>query len=371
MTSITSYTITCHRPFNYGAVLQAYALNTKLKSLGIEAKVIDYTPHYYYEKDSALKRILRFPDHILGKYVFGKFIKDNIPLSPLKYNNINELEKNPPKADLYFAGSDQIWNCLTYENGKDDTFFLTFAPSSAMKISYAASLAMPEIPSNQVERYKKNLSAFDQISVREKSGVELLNSIGIHGAQSVVDPVYLLTKDEWNVMARQSNFVPVEKYVLVYWLERNTGIHEYAREIANKMGAKVYSINTSIEGYLMKSDRYFWNASPCDFVKLVSNASAVVTDSFHGISFAIINNKPFYLFPRKGKTKSTNSRMLDLLTELSLTDRMVSKENAPPLEVDFSIANKILLEKRGQSISYIKRCVAEKETQNNTKDMET
>lgn len=352
-TSLSSYTVTCHRPINYGAVLQAYALNTKLCSYGVNAKVLDYHPSYYYHKN-IFKYLLRLPDVILGRKRFNKFISSHIPVSESMYKNIDDIKKNTPVADIYITGSDQVWNCNNYKNGKDDTFFLAFAPEGTKKISYAASLAMEKVPSEEKDRYAGHLSTFSSISVREPSGANILRDIGVKNVNVVLDPVYLLDRNDWDKIADLSDFNPNEKYVLAYWLERGTGIHEYARKLADRLGVKFYSINTAIEGYICGSDKYFWCASPNTFVNLIRNAEAVVTDSFHGVSFSLIYNKPFHLFLRQKKTKGTNSRMEDLLSEIKLTDRIVSYPELLPDQVDFSVSNQTFLEKKALSEAYIK-----------------
>lgn len=356
MSQLKSYTITCHRPLNYGAVLQAYALNTKLKSLGVDAKVIDYYPSYYEASNKSLpvrilRQVFRLPDWIVGKKSFGKFIADNLPMSPKTYKNIDELNKDVPVADVYFAGSDQIWNCHELENGKDDAFFLTFAPKEAKKIAYAASLAMPKIPEDQVERYKRLIGDFDAVAIREKDGLELVKGIGIDKAVNVLDPVYLLESTEWDKIAGKDSFTPKEKYVLIYAFNRQKHIFEYARKLAKKLGVKVYTINTNIEDYFLDTDKYFYNASPNTFVNLVKNAEAVVTNSFHGLSFSVIYNKQFHLFTRKS---SGNSRMLNLLSDFNLSGRIVGSTELLENNIDFTSTNEIVKQKRNFSVDYIK-----------------
>lgn len=356
MSQLKSYTITCHRPLNYGAVLQSYALNTKLKQLGLDAKVIDYYPDYYKISSKKLhiriiRYFLRLPDWIIGNKRFGKFIDDYIPLSSKTYKNIEELNENIPIADFYFAGSDQIWNCDELFNGKDDAFFLTFAPKKTKKISYAASLAMPEIPVEQVDRYTKLIQDFDSISIREKDGVDLVEGLGIKNVQHVLDPVFLLKSKDWDVIVDSSSFEPTEKYVLIYGFKRQKNLYQYARKLGSELGIKVYAINTNIEDYFLDIDKYFWNASPETFVKLIKNAECVVTNSFHGLSFSIIYNKPFHLFSRSGKA---NSRMLSLLKNLNLSDRIVESDDLKSNDFEFDFANKIIEEKRKESINFIK-----------------
>ncbi len=106
------------------------------------------------------------------------------------------MKQNPPEADVYFAGSDQIWNCF-FPNGKDPAFYLDFAPAGSVRASYAASFAMDDIPEEWKPDVKRRLSGLDHISVRESSGAAIVERLGIPGAVQVMDPVFLLDSEAW------------------------------------------------------------------------------------------------------------------------------------------------------------------------------
>ncbi len=352
---ISSYTITCSRPTNYGAVLQTYGLNTALRAMGVNAKVLDYDPAYYHTSTQPLpirvvRNIVRFPDLCKGRKVFGKFLEDYVPMSTKTYHSLAEIEEDVPKADVYLCGSDQIWNCKNKLNGRDDAFFLTFAPAKARKVAYAASIAMPEIPINQKERYRKLISKFDAVSVREPSAIPMLTELGITNVQSVVDPVFLLERTDWDIIADASDFVPSEEYVLVYGYNRQKNVYKYARQLAKKLGVKVYTIGTAIEDYTLDQDRYFWNVSPNTFVNLIRNAKAVVTNSFHGTVFSIVYNKPFHFFTVR---QTTNSRMLDLLDSFALSDRHVKDDSILNDEINYKKTNHLLREQKNHSLKFL------------------
>ena len=84
--------------------------------------------------------------------------------------------------------------------------------------------------------------------------------------------MFLLERNDWDVIADASDFVPTEDYVLVYGYNRQKDVYAYARRLAKKLGVKVYTIGTAIEDYTLDQDRYFWNAPPNTFVNLVRNA---------------------------------------------------------------------------------------------------
>lgn len=353
---ITSFTVTCSRPMNYGAVLQTYGLNMTLTKLGIDAKVIDYDPDYYYKSSQPfpkrlIRNIVRYPDWRKGKKVFGKFLEDFVPMSDKTYHSLTEIEDDVPLADVYIAGSDQIWNCKNKVNGKDDTFFLTFAPESSRKISYAASISMPEIPTEQRSRYHNLISAFDAVSIREPSSIQLLNDIGIQNVVDVIDPALLLQQKDWDEIASKSSFVPKEDYVLIYGYNRQKDVYSYARKLAERLNVSIYTIGTAIEDYTLHQDRYFWNASPNTFVNLIKNAKAVVTNSFHGVVFSILYNKPFHFFTVK---QTTNARMLDLLNSLNLSNRLVNESKILSNSIEYSVPNEILNVQREKSLRFLR-----------------
>lgn len=323
--------ITCHDVYNYGASLQAYALSTYLINNGHDAKIIDYKPDYlshHYEFGYVDENNRFFP--LCKKYKIFKFLYgirlipityatwrrikpfDNFKKKYLKcterYNSLNELRSNPPIADLYIAGSDQIWNC-NLPNGKDEAFYLGFG-SPKRKISYAASFAMKYIPEcykNMLIGYLKNI---DMVSVREKSAVAFVNDLG-YKSTAVIDPVFLLNKSQWEDFAKKPPLIK-DNYILVYNLNRgNTQeIKEEAKNLSKEEDAEIVSIDSSFKCKF--SNRNIHNAGPIEFVNLIMNAKYVVTDSFHGMSFSLIMQRPFSIWHKH----SDSSRIYDLLSDL-------------------------------------------------------
>lgn len=276
-------------------------------------------------------------------------------MSSTTYTSLSQIEKDVPQADIYIAGSDQIWNCRNLHNGKDDAYFLTFAPQDSIRFSYAASLAMPQIPEEQIPRYRRLIADLDSVSVREHSGVELLATIGITKVTQVIDPTYLLSPTQWDEIADQNSTGTTTDYVLVYGYKQQKNVYAYARRLANQLGAKVYTINTSIEDFFLDTDKYFWNASPNAFVNLVKNARAVVTNSFHGMAFSIIYNIPFHFFTMDN---GTDSRMLDALKEFRLTDRRLTDDTLLLNSMDYQQTNDIISHQRQASLDFLHTAVS-------------
>lgn len=322
-------TITCHDVYNTGASLQAYALYSYLKSLGHEVKIIDYKPIYLqkysfrkvpnprFDKPvlKQLYLVLKLPERIKGhlsksKKAFDNFTNKYLEVTEKTYYKYEDLKKNPPQADLYIAGSDQIWNTL-FQNGKDPSFYLQFAPKGTTKASYAASFATETVVDEYKNKVKNWISSLDCISVREKSGLDILGNFGITRGRLVLDPVFLLSSDEWKKLVGKR---PVkEKYIFIYDFDQNEKIAKFARKLAEKKHWKVISFLDN-----PWADQTFQEEGPEMFLSLIEHAEYIVSNSFHATVFSLIFNKPFAVFDRN---EHINTRMNDLMALVGLTKR--------------------------------------------------
>ena len=324
-------TITCHHVYNHGAYLQAYALISYLNSIGHDAEIINYRPNYLrghfnlWHIEERYKKIglgwlylmAKLPERLFAlkrKKAFDTFYNKYIQTTPTEYHSIEELKAYPPIADCYIAGSDQIWN-TTFKNGTDPGFYLDFGDKSVKRISYAASFATDNLADGTIQFVKEKLNNFDKISVRESSGLKILNSLGASGEQ-VVDPVFLLPQEWWNKLA--SNDGINENYILIYDFENNPEIKTIAKKLSRHRNLKIYSIGSKKLKYANKN---YINYDPTTFVGLIKNAKYIISNSFHGSAFALIFKKDFFVVNR---IDGLNVRMRDLLTKYDLQSRIVS-----------------------------------------------
>ena len=328
-------TITCHHAFNRGAMLQAYALAQYLKSLGHEVQVMDYSPNYMPGKAKVnfkwvpkrydylgirmLYQLAKYRQHKLTQRrhdALESFYMKYIPVTSKHYNTIDELRNDPPVADLYVAGSDQIWN-TSFPNGKDAAFYLDFG-SPNRKISYAASFATKELVQGTEAFVKNKLHNFDAISVRELSGLKLLNSLGFEG-QLVVDPVFLLTSKQWDLFDGNDDEAR-DRYILIYDFEpRKSAIKTIAKRLADLYGCKIFTVS-SAPSVFSYADKSFLTCSPEKFVRLIKHAQCVISNSFHGTAFSMIYGRDFFVVNRKD---GLNARMQDLLERYKLNNRLI------------------------------------------------
>lgn len=309
-------TITCQNAINYGARLQCYALAYWLQKQGHEVTVIDYRPYYmrgprlWYWPGASIKKwigfILRFhyrKNLLKKKKALDAFSQKYIPLSEKKYYSIDDLRNDPPIADVYIAGSDQIWNA-TFPNGTDPAYYLDFGSAKIRRESFAASFAITEIEEEKQIIIKKLLQNFDKITVREQSGLKLLNSLGFEGTIQD-DPVFLLSAEEWDKIADGTG--AGEKYVLVYDFYMGDDIKNEALRIAKENGLKIFGICSKALTY---ADKNYVYSGPETFVSLIKHATFVLSNSFHGTVFSMIYNVPFKVMDRPD---GLNVRMYDLL----------------------------------------------------------
>lgn len=327
-------TITCHDVYNVGASLQAYALATYLKSLGHDVEVIDYKPDYlshHYRLwggasprfDKPLVRELyslaKLPGRVIAKCSkrkaeYDRFRNTYLPLTTRRYASNQELKDNPPEADVFFAGSDQIWN-TQFPNGKDPAFFLDFVPQTSIRASYAASFAVSDIADEWKDIIKKRLQKLDFISVREKSGVKIIEDLGIDGSVQVCDPVFLLERSQWEQIAAAPKLA--EPYLLVYDFDGNPTIEQMAKKLAQEKKCKIYSVLPC-----HYADRCFDQEGPLSFLGLILETQCVLSNSFHATAFSVIFQKDFYVFQRH---EAINTRMLDLIKDFELSERLVTE----------------------------------------------
>ena len=353
-------TITCHNVYNLGASLQAYALVAYLQGQGHEAEIIDYQPLYlrHYRLagvpnprfDKPLLReayqIAKFPGRLYDrltskrKRAFDRFTAEYLPVTQAAYSDVSALRAVPPEADLYIAGSDQIWNPL-FRNGKDPAFFLEFVPEGKRRISYAASFAVEKLEKQDADRMKPQLERLDTISVRESSGIALLADMGIKGVQ-VVDPVFLLPKEAWEKIAVQPS---MQEYILVYDFDNSPKVKEIAQAISQETGQKIVSLFPADW-----ADEVWANAGPCEFLGAIQNAGIVLSNSFHATAFSLIFQKDFYVVNR---TEGINARMKDLVGDLGLSDRLVCTVPTAITAVDYANAEPLLAEKLAASKDYL------------------
>lgn len=360
--------ITLHRVKNYGSVLQAYATQEFIKNLGYETEIIDYYPERYtrsgmlkrikdqnkYLRKSGLlrfvARILILPSYKVRFKTFENFLNKHLDVTPITYNTVEEINNNLPIGDIYLTGSDQVWNS-GWNGGIDKAMFLDFTNiEDKRKISYAASFGKSKLEDWEKEETKELLNKYDKISLREKSGVEICEDLGIKDTTNVVDPTLLLSGEEWSKIA--SNKFENEEYILVYNLNRNKKIDNYAKNLSKKTGLKIKYLSYQLHEFYKKGKMYC-NPEVEDFLGLIKNAKYVISDSFHATAFSVNFNTEFVIvYPGKYST-----RLQSILQILGLENRVAKDENDMSVvdnKINFEVVNEKLIQEREKSINWLK-----------------
>ncbi|MCQ2416657.1 MAG: polysaccharide pyruvyl transferase family protein [Oscillospiraceae bacterium] len=368
--------ITLHSSINYGSVLQTYATQTVLKSVGAEAEFVDYyrpnnTEHHRvrevmssggYKKlhdmslglaDPVLRQIAR--KRINRRLIpLKKFLKQYCTLTENAYYSIKELQSNPPMADVYMTGSDQVWN--TDWNGKiDRAYFLEYAPEGKKRIAYSASIGKTELNDKEKVAFRQMLKKYDSISMREQSGVEVLESLGIDSVQ-VLDPTLMLNRDEWCKLAVEA---PVKKpFLLVYQLNHNPEMRAYTEKMAAKLGLELVNIKKAKERQLRAKPGITDIVAPDvgQFIWLFRNAKYVITDSFHATAFSLNFHTPFLIIlPKLFSTRLESITALTHTGNRILTDLTDTKTIQKP--IDWEYADSVLQKEREKSLDFLRQAL--------------
>lgn len=350
--------ITFHNYDNYGAILQSYALQKKLRGLGTYPEIIDYSCQYI----SNPFRLINLKEKGLFNYIYGaighicyiprrrkcnQFRKHMKYSEPVTKGNMRAVSG---KYDIYIAGSDQVWDYKL--TNFDQTYFLDFPEKGKKKCSYAASIG-EHIPPEQFRNdYSRLLNDFDEILVREDYGADIVNELTGKKPEVVCDPTLLLTADEWNKLLKEPKIRG--KYILVYQLGINPEIVNFARRLKKETGYRIVYIPFPLVGLL--KCRCEITVGPAEWMGLFKNAEYVISDSFHGVVFSLLFNRKFFA---KADGHHKNRRVEQLLKLVNLSDRTMNDVSDEQLteEIDFTYANEQLANFRNFSLHKLSEMV--------------
>ncbi len=353
-------TITYHNVYNYGAVLQAYALQKAQESLFIDNVIIDYSSQknriFHRIKGTSLKilivNVLRLMElflHFRQIYRchqnFELFQKTRVKLTK-KYQSLAQLRENPPKADYYIAGSDQLWNVSVKIH---DEFFLNFGEPGVKRASYAVSMGSYEVPAEHYIRMKELINRFEVVSVRERKAKEYIDALLYRDIKVMIncDPVFLLSRDEWTQLAKGRRIT--EKYILCYPMSGHPLMQKALMKLKELTGYITVVIKTELFTSI-KGDIILRDSTPEEFVDLVNRAEYILTTSFHGTAFSTIFNKKF--FSMVGG--SAPDRIINLLERFGLEDRVAKEISDIHMnEVDYTKANETIQRERAAGLNYL------------------
>lgn len=342
---------------NYGQQLQVYALQQHLRKMGHDAYLIRYESSYEEKKQKFNLSVLRQKVGLLLRYVskrrkalyeemqrerclrqynaeqnplrrFTAFREEYLQLSKLYYS-YQQLREDPPEADVYIVGSDQVWNPLL-DSSNIGVWYLQFGRKQVRRISYAASFGR-NISDAEKNRLSKLLQGLDAISVREENVQATLQSMGLEDVELVVDPTLLVSKDVYLKFIKKTDID--NPYIFIYYLNIKTADElswDQIKEFASEHDYGIKAVTAS--GYypareVIPGHSTLYLTIP-EWVEALYNASYVITTSFHGIAMAIVMHRPFVAILLGKALKGGNHRVLSLLRLLHLEERILTCENS-------------------------------------------
>lgn len=339
---------------NYGALLQYYALQQYLYNKGHYAFWIRYVlpTNTIRTLKNIIKMVLKSPSVALNTYLchrsFLKYCKEYLNLSKDKYTECS-LDESYPLADYYITGSDQVWGGTIPAN------YLCFVKDNHKKIAYAASFGRTDIDKKQLEIVAPWIKAFNHISVRESSGVEICKSIGCT-AEHLLDPTLLIDSNKYPHTRRMVN----NSYLFAYFLNVKNlddiqwqSILDYSEQKGIEL--KVCAVQGA---QFMFSKKFLVLPSPIEWLTYYRDAELIFTNTFHGTVFAIIHHRPFVCILQSGNSAKQNTRMTSLLTIFGLCDRICDGSSQvfdiALKPIDWNYVDKVLQEWRLRTDNFFK-----------------
>lgn len=338
--------LTYHNSTNYGAVMQCYATCRALRELGHDVELINFCQD---EKKSSRSFIFYFKVKN-----FFRFMDERYPKLTEPIDSIEALKKRTMNYDCLMVGSDQVWNPQIARD-KLESYFLNFGNEDMRRVSYASSFGIGEWPKDKNELVpiiKQNLLRFNAISVREETGKQIIvNQFGLQ-SEVVLDPTLL--HHDYNELTGQIS--PNQQFVC-YLLYRSPKQLDAVKQLAAKFDKKPRMISTI---HYVKGFTYTYPPSIENWLRYISGAELVVTDSFHGLAFSLIYNKQFVVIsPNNGR----NSRLVDLLKLAGLENRHFFDDEVIPYErilnerIDYQEVNKRLNVMREKSWNFLRNAL--------------
>ena len=354
-----------YNEYNYGGVLQFYALQRVLKNNNIDCEII-----FFHNDEKILNSELTVWNKLLLKIKNGIFYFYNKQNNAIIEKNIKERKSKIDafkkkyyvsvvdgdfitysEYDAVVCGSDQIWN----PHWARKRCFLEFVPDEVNKVIYAASFGCESLSETQKRQFKPRIQRLQHVSVREQSGKKILDSfIENNDIKVVLDPTLLLLSEEWSRIVVSPQ---LKGYVFTYFLGEYEDKIKYIKEFAQNKALEIVNIPFA-SGESVDLNRFgdveIRDADPAEFLGLIRDADYIFRDSFHACVFSILFHKQFFVFKRDNKTEMFG-RINTLLSNFDLSNRSITINtdiNTVP-KVDFTNVGLLQSDLREQSLAFL------------------
>lgn len=361
---IVSYNIYCNFT-NYGSALQSWALSQAINKIGKgrwQSKLIDYCPDVLADKDplnpfsnmwdtdeeSRQMCMLTMPairkNYIkFNEFYHNRFLKTEKKYTSANFNDVVEEEQ----INGFVCGSDTIF-CIDEFKGFDDGYYANYdCMKNGYTISYAASFGDIHLNEETYKILNNRLQNFKALGIREKVMIPYVKSHTSVAVERTIDPTLLLTREDYDTLAVER--IVDEKYLLLYVRRYNKEMEKFAEDLARQKGLKIVEISlraTNAE----KGHQMFYEAGVEEYLSLVKYADVVVSNSFHGLIFAVQYCRPIYIFSRE----QADSKVGEVLEVFGLEDRlMVSGTEQVSEEIDYEKVHNNIEPYRRRAFQYL------------------
>ena len=365
-------TITLHTAHNNGSFLQAYALQKTINKMGYSNKIINFVPMAQYalyqniifkelSAKGIIKGMLNVPNYLALKKRKDRFngALDNLNLTS-KFDNEDDFASISEDFDCLIAGSDQIWNNASMPDFSN----LYLLPVNKYKISYAPSFGK-SLKNQFGSEILNQISQFDYLSVREQSvKQELDNLLPNKEVKVVLDPTFLLDKEEYAELSRNANCKYNGDYIFFYCIKATNDVLKTVKEISKILNMPVVTVFTGVNTYKCQvfGQKIDFQAGPAEFLQYVQNAKYVISNSFHGVVFSIIYNKTFFRIAdnEDGKIK-IDERLDSILNMLELSVQNVITNSSISLntDIDYAVASEKMSDLRNESLGWLQEALSD------------
>lgn len=338
---------------NYGALFQSCGLYSFLTKLGYDVSYVTLNQRPQKNKSKINvakewgKKILLLPHCAEMKTREAKFRKfASETQNQIVYKTRDELFGNPPEVDVYVSGSDQVWNPVSMH----EDLFLAYVPQGKRKIAYAASMGNEKIPEQNRERFAKFIGEYDAVSVREDTVVDIVKQFTEKPVFQNIDPVFLKSRSEWELLETPYKKIKFQKYILAYIIEWNSDFNLQLKKLKQETGLPVVSLNLGNVKNVC-ADQVIYDASPEEFLYMLHHCEFMVATSFHGVAMSVVYNKPF--LPLAGVNMPT--RIRSLLRHFNIDETKSLKYGIS----EYEKINEIILQDQKTSEKYLKEAIGE------------
>lgn len=335
-----------------GSILQSYGLyktletNQCMNAIWVEERSRNFNKTKIHSLRSLMKALFEVLFYRKRKDAYQKrmnFITQNMNVE--YFSTYNEFKEKAEKdsADIFLAGSDQIW----HPNHCNPIFFLDFVKDKK-RVSYAASMGKTEISSDKMELFGKLIRNFDSISVREQECASVISNLTNNHVSVHIDPTFLISSDDWRKL--EVEYKIRGPYILLYMLYYDKSCKEKIRKLKRQTGLPVYAISNSLSKVC--ADKVLYDVGVEEFLWLIDHAQYVVTSSFHGVALSIIFNKKF----APVINPVTPSRISHLLRILSVPTVDIEELASTP-SFDYQTVNELIAKEKEKSLQYIRKVI--------------